>query len=303
MKWLEISLTLSGELAEAVSDLLTRYTPNSVVLELPPQSENAPNQDLIAVRAYLPADEELENLRFAIEEGLWHLSRISALPQAQYRFLEEADWGEAWKAHYRPIPIGKRLLIYPAWLPSPETDRSLLLIDPGMAFGTGTHPTTQLCLLALEEVLKPGQAVLDLGCGSGILSIAAARLGAARVLALDVDPLAVSHTQENILRNNLSDRIFPLLGSLELLLENVSDFGLPVDLILANILAKTIEELLKDGLPRLVRPDGLMVLSGILADQTHSLTLACQSLGLEILQIKAQQDWRAILVKQTSPHI
>ncbi len=301
MKWLEISFTLPGELAEAVYDLLNRYTPNGVVIEMPHQNENATIPDNVIVRTYLPINDVLENRRLAIEQGLWHLSQISPLPQPQYQTLEEDDWEKAWKKHYRPIPIGKRLLIYPAWFPPPETDRIPLLIDAGMTFGTGIHPTTQLCLLALEELLMPGQVVLDLGCGSGILSIAAARLGSAKVLALDVDPIAVQNTQENALRNNIGEKILPLQGSIELLLGNQSGVWPPIDLILANILAKTLEELLSNGLANLVRPDGSIVLSGILEHQVDNLVSVCEQQGLEIVQIKALLDWRAIIVKQTSP--
>jgi ribosomal protein L11 methyltransferase len=299
--WLEISLTLSGELAEAVSDLFNRFTANGVVIEMPHQIENDGIIDIVIIRAYLPMNDDFETRRLAIEEGLWHLSQISPLPQPQYRTLEEEDWEQAWKRHYQPIPIGKRLLIYPAWLPPPESDRIPLLIDPGMAFGTGTHPTTQLCLLALEELLMPGQVVLDLGCGSGILSIAAARLGSARVLALDIDPVAVKNTQENALRNNVVEKILAMQGSIELLVGNPNKEWPSIDLILANILAKTLEGLLPIGLADLVRPGGSIVLSGILDHQVEHLAFVCAQQGLEIVQIKALQDWRAMIAERTSP--
>ena len=120
------------------------------------------------MRAFLPVDEQLEIRRTRIEEGLWHLSQIIPIPSPTFHPIEEENWSDSWKARYRPIPIGERLLIQPSWLPPAESDRLIIFIDPGQAFGTGTHPSTRLCLAALEEHLLPGDAVFDLGCGSGI---------------------------------------------------------------------------------------------------------------------------------------
>ncbi|MEK7785592.1 MAG: 50S ribosomal protein L11 methyltransferase, partial [Chloroflexota bacterium] len=144
------------------------------------------------MRAYLPADDvtALETARQKIEEGLFYLNMIRPIPAPSYTPVSDANWAELWKANYKPIRIGNRLVVIPSWLAdrqSTEPPNIPILMDPGMAFGTGTHPTTQLCLALIEAHLKPDDTVLDLGCGSGILAIAAAKLGAKSVLAVDID--------------------------------------------------------------------------------------------------------------------
>src|SRR6185436_12087771 len=169
----------------------------------------------VNVRAYLPADANLESTRAALEEALWHLGQILPLPSPKYQTVAEADWAEAWKVNFHPLRLGRRLMIVPAWLNPPlEPEDIPIRIDPGMAFGTGTHPTTQLCLAAIEKHLRPGQAVLDLGTGSGILSVAAAKLGAGPILALDIDAEAVRVARENTALNGVADRIQIEEGSL-----------------------------------------------------------------------------------------
>src|SRR5512146_2322653 len=182
MNWLEVSLTVNGELAEAVADVLARFAPNGVMTEqgvkFVSDEDEGTATGPITVRAYLPFDELLEERRQKLEESLFYLSRIEPLPAPIFRPIADQNWMEAWKEHYHPIPIGRRLLILPAWLESPEPGRVAIRIDPGMAFGTGTHPTTQLCLELMQplfEKREPGaeMRVIDVGCGSGILSIAA----------------------------------------------------------------------------------------------------------------------------------
>src|SRR5512141_2329013 len=207
MNWLEVSLTVNGELAEAVADVLARFAPNGVMTEQGVKFVDAEDEGTaagpIAVRAYLPVDEHLDERRQKIEEALYYLGRIRPLPTPVFTPIADQNWMEAWKQHYRPIPIGRRLLILPAWLESPEPKRVSIKIDPGMAFGTGTHPTTQLCLELMETIFenrgsriearesdnegrpstqgsrisKSDLRVIDVGCGSGILSIAALKLG------------------------------------------------------------------------------------------------------------------------------
>src|SRR5512140_2528010 len=169
MNWLEVSLTVNGELAEAVADVLARFAPNGVTTEqgvkfMHDEDEGTASGPIL-VRAYLPVDDQLEERRQKLEEALYYLGRIQPLPAAAFRPIADQNWMEAWKEHYRPIPIGRRLLILPAWLESPEPERVAIKIDPGMAFGTGTHPTTQLCLELSEryfdEHADPGIRVID----------------------------------------------------------------------------------------------------------------------------------------------
>jgi len=302
VKWLEISLTVDGELAESVADLLARIAPGGVAVEsaliLDDLDEGRPAGPA-TVRAYLSADGAQADRKRQIAEGLWYLSRIRPLPDPIYRTLDEEDWAEAWKAHYQPIPIGRRLLILPAWLPPPPGDRLPLIMDPGMAFGTGTHPTTQLVLAVVEERLMPGQRVVDLGCGSGILSIAAARLGAGEIVALDNDPLAVEVTRENLRRNGVEDRVRSAVGSLADLLQ--ARPPTQADLVLANILAPVLEAMLDEGLAETLLPGGLLVLSGVLDHQAEALLAKAGAHGLDPVEVRSQADWRALVLKRRPP--
>jgi ribosomal protein L11 methyltransferase len=297
VRWLEVSLTVTGELAEPVADLLARHVPGGVALEAERgESGAAPAPGDVVVRAFLPLDDRVAAQRTQIEEGLWHLGQIAPLPRPAYREIAEQDWAEAWKTHYHPIPVGRRLLVLPAWLPVPQGDRLPLILDPGMAFGTGTHPSTQLCLTALEDYLQPGATVLDLGCGSGILGIAAARLGAARVVALDTDPVAVEATRQNAARNGVSEVIEAAEGSLEAALDLLGPS--PSELTMANILSSVLETMLRDGLARTVGPDGVVILSGILADQVESMTRVAEAMGLRLLATLSDADWRALVLRR-----
>lgn len=301
MAWLRIALETSGELAEAVADVLARHVPGGVAVEaphpdLPPTSDPAE----IRITAYLPVDEHTADRRRAIEEGIWHLAQIAPLPAPQFTPVEAQDWAETWKQHYQPIPIGERLVIVPSWIDLPPSSRLPLVLDPGMAFGTGTHPSTQQCLLALEQHLRPAARVIDLGCGSGILAIAAARLGAASVLALDIDPLAVEATQANCRRNSVTERVEAQLGSLDDLdAPRLATFR-PADLLLANILAPVLIDMLSSGLERHVAPGGLAVLSGILADQLPGVLLQAQAVGLQPVEVLAAEDWRTLILRNTT---
>jgi len=201
-RWLEVSLTVDEELAEAVAEVLARFSSQGGVA-----MEQAVNYDAyeiegqpvgpVRVFGYLVVNETIEETRQRLEEALWHLSRIQPLPAPVYRWVEDQDWMEAWKQHYHPLPIGARLLVAPPWAEIEAGDRVVVRIDPSMAFGTGTHPSTQLSLELLERYLQPGQEVIDVGCGSGILSIAAVKLGARQALAVDIDPASVRATDEN----------------------------------------------------------------------------------------------------------
>jgi ribosomal protein L11 methyltransferase len=203
--WLEISLLVNGELAEVVAEALSRYIDGGIVIENALlDKQNNPVEDKLRVFGYLPVNHNLEQTRKKITEALWHLGQIQPLPEPTYVYVEESNWMEAWKEHYRPIEVGERFLILPAWInPQPDSEKLAIQIEPGMAFGTGTHPTTQLSLELLERWQRPGDLVIDVGCGSGILSIASAKLGAEFVLAVDVDEKAVTLTEENVQLNQV----------------------------------------------------------------------------------------------------
>jgi len=301
LKWLEVSISLPGELAEAVSDLFSRYAPDGVVLGTENPLEIQPEKHFYKIRAYLPFDDQLVDRQRAIEEGLWHLSQIQKLPKAQFQMIHEQDWDKVWKTHYHPIKLGKSLVIQPAWIPFEKTNRHPIIIDPGMAFGTGTHPTTQLCLVAIEDFLQEGQSVIDLGCGSGILSIAAARIGASQVLALDIDAVALENAQRNIDLNDMSQIVTLRQGSLNLLLDEISSPSIPAHLVVCNILTKILEEMIQAGLGQVILPDGILILSGILADQVGIIQTACDKVALFIIETRSIEDWRAVIIKRIPP--
>ncbi len=176
--WLEVRITCNGEIAEALADVLGRFVSNGVVVESvtrfnPTTHENEPTGDM-DVFGYLSVDQDLENKKQKLQEGLWHLSQIMPIPSPVFTLIQDQNWMAAWKQHYHPIPVGDRILILPAWQQGEVVeDRVTVRINPAMAFGTGTHPTTQLCLRLLEKHIQSGIPVIDVGCGSGILSIAA----------------------------------------------------------------------------------------------------------------------------------
>jgi len=311
MNWLEVCLIVEGEVAEAVADVLARYAPDGgVVIEStaiqtrpddPGGKEEWPDEGRpvgpFAVRCYLPADERLEETRRRLDDALWHLGQILPLPAAQFRPVADADWSETWKANYQPIRLGRRLVIVPAWLDPPlNREEVAVRLEPGMAFGTGTHPTTHLCLELLEEVLQPGQSVIDLGCGSGILAIAAARLGAGSVLAVDIDPEAVRTARLNAAANGLARNVHVEQGSLADIL--ASNFELSsAGLVFANILARVIVQFAEHGLARLLAPGGNLIVSGILADQVGEVEDSFRAQGVIIVERRQIEDWVALLCR------
>ena len=302
MNWLEVSLTVNGELAEAVADVLARFAPNGVVTEsevefLNDEDEGTPTGD-VAVRAYLPADEHLEERRQKLEESLYYLGMIQPLPAPVFKPIADQNWMEAWKARYQPIPIGKKLIIVPAWLESPDARRIPIRIDPGMAFGTGTHPTTQLCLELIERYTTPGGALIDVGCGSGILSIAALKLGAGFALGVDIDEVAVRASRENAEANGVrAEQLLLGVGSVTEIL--AGRFALKqAPLVLANILAPIIVRLFDAGLAELVAPAGILILSGILQEQSGTVRAAAQAKGLEFIEQVQMGDWVAPVLRK-----
>ena len=303
MNWLEVSLTVNGELAESVADVFARFAPNGVMTEqgvkfLDEEDEGTATGP-ITVRAYLEVNDQLEETRQKLEESLFYLGMIQPLPTPAYKQIADQNWMEAWKLHYKPILIGQRLLILPAWLESPEPNRIPIKIDPGMAFGTGTHPTTQLCLELMEISAdhRPLSTVIDVGCGSGILSIAALKLGATKVLGVDIDIESVKNSRENADTNGVGEELLLGQGSVTEVLSGSFQFK-SAPLVVANILAPIIIRLFDAGLADLVEPNGEIILSGILAHQAENVIEAAQAKGLKRNDQRQIADWVAISLKQ-----
>ena len=303
MNWLEVSLTVNGELAESVADVFARFAPNGVMTEqgvkfLDEEDEGTATGP-ITVRAYLEVNDQLEETRQKLEESLFYLGMIQSLPTPAYKQIADQNWMEAWKLHYKPILIGQRLLILPAWLESPEPNRIPIKIDPGMAFGTGTHPTTQLCLELMEISTdhRPLSTVIDVGCGSGILSIAALKLGATKVLGVDIDIESVKNSRENADTNGVGEELLLGQGSVTEVLSGSFQFK-SAPLVVANILAPIIIRLFDAGLADLVEPNGEIILSGILAHQAENVIEAAQAKGLKRNDQRQIADWVAISLKK-----
>ena len=300
-RWLEVSLTVDGEMAEAVSEVLNRFVSQGVVVEQAVRYNDA--EDLgtpygpVKVYGYLVIDEHIEETRQRLEEALYFLGRIQPLPEPEFRTIADENWMESWKQHYHPIPIGEKLLILPAWVEEYDPARIPVRIDPSMAFGTGTHPTTQLCMAMVEKYTRPGKPVIDVGCGSGILSIAALKLGASKAVGVDIDNASVKATDENAEANGVADHLECGVGSVrELRQGHFSLRRAPV--VVANILAPVIIRLFDDGLADLVEHGGTLVLSGILAEQAAGVEAAGQGKGLEFVERVQQNDWVAIVLRQ-----
>jgi ribosomal protein L11 methyltransferase len=301
--WLEVSLTVNGEMAEAVAEVLSRFVSGGVVTESGVIYNDAEDEGTeygpVRVFGYLVVDEHLEDSRRQLSEALWHLGMIQPLPEASFRSIADEDWMTAWKQHYHAIPIGKRLEVLPAWIEKHDDARIPVHIDPSMAFGTGTHPTTQLCLEMVESYTLPGQPVIDVGCGSGILSIAALRLGASHALGIDIDNASIRSTTENAATNRVQQNLECGLGSVVEILQG--KFSLrQAPLVLANILAPVIVRLFAAGLAELVTPAGTLVLSGILAEQAEEVRAAAKQHGLEFKEMRQIEDWVALAF--TSPN-
>jgi ribosomal protein L11 methyltransferase len=303
---MEVKTACDGEQAEALAEVLGRFVSNGVVVESettfnPHTQENKPTGRMI-VSGYLPVDDAIEEKRQQLEKALWHLNQITPMPPIEYRPVRDEDWMAAWKVHYHPLEIGEHILVMPAWKdPAPGETRLVVRINPAMAFGTGTHPSTQLCLRLLERYLAIGQPVIDVGCGSGILSIVALQMGAARALAVDVDSQAVKATLENARLNNIPSEALEVgKGSVEEIL--TGRFAIQeAPLVLVNILAPVIVRLFSLGLADLVSPGGKLLLSGILADQEGEVIKAAEGVGFKQVERLTEDDWVAIALDK-APH-
>jgi ribosomal protein L11 methyltransferase len=299
--WLELSVEADVEAVEAVSEILGRFAPGGTSVEpgfeLTDEGLGAridPTRPAI-VRAYVPARDPalVERAIEATGEALGHLQAFGLRPigELRTRRVDEADWAEAWKAHFPVLRVARRLVVRPTWRRHRRAPGDVVLaLDPGMAFGTGLHPTTRLCLAAIEALadrgVLDGVRLLDVGCGSGILAIAAVRLGAGHALGVDTDPIAVEATEANSRRNRLARRIRARAGSLP-------SGQAPFDVVLANLIAGVLVQLapqLRDEL----RPGGILLASGIFVDREDDVRTAFEGAGLKVVGRSFEGDWVAL---------
>ncbi len=313
----EIAIEVDGEAAEAVVELFNRCNGGDWVEDSAEGEasgggavlESTGYDDLgnpvageyrTVVKTYLKPGPRGRRIQRKIEEGLWHLRLLYPMPEPVARVVKEEDWAHAWKRHYKPMRIGRRVLLTPAWeKPDPLPNDLLVRLEPGMAFGTGLHPTTRLCVAALEEWVQPGDAFLDVGTGSGVLSIVAAKLGARPVWATDIDPLAVRAAKENALRNGIA--LAPGIFRVEQGSIPAGQTG-RFNVIAANILAEVLVGLF-DGtfetvtLAEPLAPGGRLILSGILEEKSEMVLSAAARHGLKEVERRREADWVSLVVR------
>lgn len=293
MRWLELSVTADAEAVEAVSEILGRVAAGTAVhptaLIRDPRDELVAREDPSApyvVTAHVPDGPQAGEHVESTERALWHLQAFGLRPVGELRVrqVEDADWADAWKAHYVPQRVG-RVAIVPSWIDEPEReDEVRLRLDPGMAFGTGLHPTTRGCLAMLQDVAPMPPAVLDVGCGSGILALAALRLGAHRAVGIDTDPLAVDAARANAVRNGLDAQLEVRDGTL------AADAGEQYPLVLANLVAAVLVEL-APALAAHVAPGGVLLASGIIAPRADEVIAAMTAHGLGVDERRDDGEW------------
>lgn len=312
MNWSEITIHTTAEAVEAVCNILHEAGANGVVIEDPEvlhrewdttlgeiyqlSPDDFP-QEGVYVKAYLPVTSYLGDTVEEIKERLSQLHLFGLDPgkgTVTVTEVKEDEWATAWKKYYKPVAISGRITVAPVWEDyQPKHPQEIVIeLDPGMAFGTGTHPTTVLCIRALEKYVRPGDRICDVGTGSGILSIAAAKLGAAEILALDLDEVAVRAAQANVLINKASGTITVKKNNL---LDNVEG---PLDLVVANILAEVIVRFTGD-VARVLRPGGLFIASGIITARENEVKQALQEAKLEVIETSSIDDWVAITAKKS----
>ncbi|MGE5554423.1 MAG: 50S ribosomal protein L11 methyltransferase [Betaproteobacteria bacterium] len=279
MQWLEVAITTTAEAVEAVAARVEALGSAGAVIEEPAR-----------VIAYWPADQETDGRLGSLRQFLADLSRFGLEPgpaQVEVAWRDEAEWAEGWKRFYHTQRIG-RLVIRPSWEEyRPGTGEVVVELDPGMAFGTGTHPTTTLCLEALAEEIAGGEFVADAGTGSGILAIAAVRLGAERVAACDNDPVACRVAEENARRNGVAERVAVACRDAGTFLR---ELGRPADLILANIVPEVIVDLAPE-LGAALKAGGRLFASGIVAERRAEVAQALEAKGLVVSGVREREGW------------
>lgn len=320
MKWMEVTVFTTEQGLDAVCARLDMLGINQVMIEQGRDSieeflrntarywDYADMDALVAseepcVKAYIADVADNRATVKAIEESFDELKRMDVgidlgSLKIVVRLTDDEDWENNWKIYYKPIEIGERLLIRPSWEQAEDTGRTVLSLDPGMAFGTGSHHTTRMCLEFLEKTVKDGDDMIDLGCGSGILSIGALLLGAKQALAVDIDPIAEKIAYENAAMNDIyNDRYTVLIGDV------LSDAALQdrlcekkYDVVAANIVASVIIELTK-MVPRIIKPEGVYIMSGIIGDRLDEVLAALDENGFEVLEVREGDDWRAVMAR------
>jgi len=307
MKWYEITIYTTSEAVEEVSQMLFFLDIQGVSIKDPRddfyQNGEEWDWDYIDLKASMPQDSRAAVTcylsRMDSEEELRRtlMEKLRSIPDAGVddgtleiliQRVDSVDWEQEWKKYYHGFEVGKELYVVPTWEKAPETSRHLIVLDPGGAFGTGTHETTFTCMLALEEYLTPGMRVYDIGCGSGILAITAAKLGAREVVGIDSSPAACRASEENVALNRVSDRVRILSGNL------TDQLSARADLIVANIIADVIIEL-AGTLGDYLHEKGIFIASGIIREKEQGVVEALEAQGFTLLERKPKGEWVTLI--------
>lgn len=304
--WYELSVEVDAEAVEAVSELFGRFGYNEGVAIDEPyvQEEDGDNLEIVTDRPYLIrtyvadsdySDEKIEQLK----HGLHQLGRMRTVGALAVSPLKEEDWANAWKDHFQVHHIGDRVVIRPPWHTYEPGDGEVVVeLDPGMAFGTGLHPSTRLSVLGVEEVVQTGDCILDVGTGSGILAIAAIKLGAVHADTVDVETVAVEATADNSRRNDVAERVRVEHGSAGKG-EPFSDQYGTYDVVFANIIARILVEI-AEGVVAAAKPDGYLVLAGIIESREQDVTDVYSRLGADVVTRRQAEDWISLVLRKRS---
>ncbi len=310
MMWIEVSIKTTTEAVEAVSNILYDAGVSGVAIEDPNDFVFEENSELIwdyvdesilpsnfegaVVKGYLPASSDLVDKIDLIKDLVKMLPQYGldiGIGEVTTIEVSEEDWSSAWKQYYKPTKIGERVVVKPTWESYEATEEDVVIeLDPGMAFGTGTHETTMMCVIELEQAVKPNATVFDIGCGSGILAIAAAKIGAKKVVAVDLDPVAKDVAEKNVNHNQVENIVQVKLGNLTDTLSGKAN------VIVANIIADVIALLSKD-IKEFLAKDGIFISSGIILDKIDMVAEHLEANGLEVLRVNRMGEWAAIVSK------
>ena len=311
MNWTEVTIKTTTEAVEAISNILMEERCGGVMIEDPKdflfqkkneldwdyveeEVFNKSGQDGVLIKTYIPEERNVLELIETVK------ARIALLPSfgldigegsVSLSNVNESDWANEWKKYYKPTKVGKKIVVKPSWEDYEKQEGDLIIeLDPGMAFGTGTHETTSMCIRELENYVDETKTVFDIGCGSGILAIAAAQLGAKEVVAGDLDEVAVKVSKENCEINNVSDKVVVKHGSLFEVVDSKAD------VIVANIIADIIKILAKD-VSKFLKDDGVFISSGIILAKIDEVCEALEENGFEIVKVERLGEWSAIVSK------
>jgi len=293
MRWIQISIETSREAEDAVSNLLMEVGSDGVQTE-----DDRLNSGKVTLIAYFPPDDTVGERVSRISELLKDMRELKinvGEGKISFKNLDDTEWSEQWKEFFKPLPIGERILVYPSWESVGDfPGRDIRIqIDPGMAFGTGGHSTTLLALELLESSIQGGEKIADVGVGSGILSIAAVKLGAREAVAIDVDEKATGIARENSQKNGVGDRIHVMRGDSIRVIED------KYDTIVCNIYTKVILSMIPD-FRACLRSDGSLILSGILEIELPKIEVELQNNGLAILETRFDEEWAAVLANRVT---